>query len=58
MVCGGHDLRSPCGMGCRGTRKLIEFEKDALIHSVVGPFTMENKDEGEYMKKQSLETNV
>ena len=31
----------------------MEFEKDALIHSFVGPFTMENKDEGGYMKLES-----
>ena len=46
-------MRSPCGMGCRGTRKHIEFEKDALIHSFVGPFTMGNKDEGGYTKLES-----
>ncbi|XP_068739403.1 uncharacterized protein [Montipora capricornis] len=39
--CDGREPSSACAVGCRGTRKVMQFKKGDLIHSTVGPFTGE-----------------
>ena len=49
--CEVHEPSSACALGCRGTRKVMQFKKGDLIHSTVGPFTREFPEKGEYMGK-------